>query len=796
MTDVPGGAPPVLIVQPPFVQLNAPYPAPYYLRAFLEARGIRTAVADHSIGLFGRIFSRDGLRAVFDAARPSVEERLARPAAGKRREEEAIRENLARYLSQEELWTAAIDRTVAFLRGEDREFGHLLSAANGALPAGDRTLRFIDSVGKQPSPDDARRVASCMLADLADFIAAAADPGFSLVRYAESLAASVRRFADVEAALDGWTLRSFYAPLLEEEWDRAEHEFAPTEARPLVLACTVPFPGCLAGALAAARSAKAHFGARVLTVAGGGYVNTELRSIRSTAFFDYFDFLSFDRGYGSLSAILDEVSRSRPAAGALYKTVYRSGADGTLVGSPDQPPSGKPEASAMPTASAVPEADYARLDAESPAVVFPDYRGVDFSRYILPVDDENPMHRLWSDGRWMKAYLAHGCYWAACAFCDVQLDYIRGYLPVDVDALFAHLVSQAAATGVRGVHLVDEAAPVAALLRLAELNRAAGLPLVFWGNIRFERAFTPDIAAALAAGGLLGVSAGIEIASERGFKRLGKGIGLPDVVRSCAAFKEAGILVHAYLIFGFWDETDGEILDSAETMRQLFAAGLVDSAFWHKFVLTRHSRVMRERKKGRHPELEPIAAEGGDLADGDFADNDLRFRGEDRFDRWSAPLDGLTAAWMAGESLDRPVAEGIPFPVPAPTVPPDLAESLLDGYARDRDADREAFPGNPAGADGRRAVFLGSRPVAESLADGRVRLRWTFRLQDHSVDLPPTAATETLRLLRAGPQDAFGFADAGKLAAELQAAIGKKAFPGVWRALREGGLVLLPEKTP
>jgi hypothetical protein len=766
----------VLLVQPPFVQLNAPYPAPYYLASFLGARGVSARAADHSIETFSRIFCRSGIARIFSDAREAAEARLSAPGRVDAAER-AVRENLSRYLSQERMWISSVDRTVAFLRGEDREFGHLLAAANGALPAGDRTARFIESCGGSPGPDDAPRIATLMIADLADFIAVVLDPSFALVRYAESIAASVRRFADVEETLDGYVLRSFYQPLLEDEWERAEREGVPTEDAPLVLACTVPFPGCLAGALAAGRSAKARFGRRVRVVLGGGYANTELRSVRAAGLFDYIDFLSFDRGYGSLAAILD-LEGAAPRR-SVYKTVYRS-AEGTLVGDPEA-------STARPAAPDGQEAEgddfspYAAIDREAPVRTFPDYRDADFSRYIRPVDDENPMHRLWSDGRWLKAYLAHGCYWHACAFCDVALDYIRGYVPADADALFSHLTAQAALTGVRGVHLVDEAAPPETLVRLAQLNRAAGLPLVFWGNIRFEKDFTPDVAAVLASGGLLGVSAGIEVASERGFKRVGKGLGLSEVVRSCAAFKEAGILVHAYLIFGFWDEDDGEIIDSAETVRQLFRAGLLDSAFWHKFVLTRHSRIMREQRAGRHPGLEPIVA---DAAAGDFADNDLRFAGEHRTDRWSAPLDALTAAWMSGEALDRPVREALPFKAPSPTVRPDLAESLLDGYARDRDEARETIPG-AEDRTARTAFFLGSDPVLEGA--GAPTLAWTHRLERRVLAFAEvSAAAETRRALR----EAADGMPSQVLVEVLREAAGEAAFPAVWRALREGGLAL------
>ena len=815
----------ILLIQPPFVQLNAPYPAPYYLQAFLAEKGLATRVADHSIGLFSRIFCGQGLTTVFAAARPLIEARLSQVAIQdggqphgriSAAEDRQARLNLSRYLSRSKDWIATIDRVVEFLRGGDPEFGHLLSAANGTLPSGARVERFLASVDGSPSPNEAREMATLMLADLADLIRVVLDPGFSLVRYAENLAASVHSFAEVEPAVDGWILRTFYEPLLQEEWYHIERDCAPSDDKPFILACTLPFPGCLAGALAAARSAKARFGNKVRTIAGGGYVNTELRSISSARFFDYFDYLSFDRGYGAIQSMLESegileapnpvesesipTRKSRP----LYKTIFRDPDTGKLVGGSDT------DTSAARIGLAA-MSRYGSIDEEAPSRIFPDYRSVDFSRYILPLDDANPMHRLWSDGRWLKVYLAHGCYWHACAFCDVKLDYISGYLGVDPDALFAHLLVQAEATRVRGVHLVDEAAPVASLLRLAQLNREAGLPLVFWGNIRFERDFTPDRAAALAAGGLLGVSAGVEVATERGFKRVGKGIGLKEVVRACAAFKEAGILVHAYLIFGYWDEDDQEIIDSVETVRQLFAAGLVDSAFWHKFVLTRHSRIYAERERGRHPKLELVDTSNKTGGETDFADNDLRFRGEERHERWSAPLDTLAGLWMSGEQVDKGFGQGIegllPFKTPVPRVAPDTVESLLDAYARDRNDALDTLPAllqapksatRPGSSPGRHSesgqgspvspwLFLGGEPIAETILDrkGRphARLSWNYRLETHELQVGEERGSRNLaRAIKAALTSA-------NPVESLSALMDQDSLARAWPILRRGGLV-------
>ncbi|MDR0451938.1 MAG: radical SAM protein [Treponema sp.] len=789
----------IYLAQPPLVQLNSPYPAVYYLRSFLEKRGFPCIAADHSIALFEQVFCPAGLGRIFARAR-EIFGRGANPAENA--EGPGPRYDVARFLSEEERWLSCIERFSAFLRGRDREWGHLLTLANGVLPSGPRFDAALASFGGQPPADAAALLAGKLLADLAGFIAAAVDRAFALVRYRGG-GAGAADFSQAKQDSSGYLLREFYEPWLEGEWDRLEEAAAALpaaeSAAPLVVCISIPFPGCLAGALACARSARRRFAGRLAVVAGGGFVNTELRFAGEKAggaeIFDYSDYLSFDKGYGSLEAILEASGGNSRPDGPLYRTMYRSG--GRVIAGPGI--TGGPPLSAGDLRREEEEREAART-------VFPDYTGADFSRYCYPVDDANPMHRLWSDGRWLKAYLAYGCYWHACAFCDVTLDYIRDFVPVDPDALFDHLLDQAEKTGVRGVHFVDEAAPASSLLRFAELNRAAGLPLVFWGNIRFEKDYTPDAAAVLAAGGLLGVSAGIEVATESGFKRIGKGIGLREVVRSCAAFKEQGILTHAYLIYGYWDEDKREIIDSAEITRQLFEAGLLDSAFWHQFVLSCHSRLYAEWQQGRRPGLKVIDPPDPALPGG-VTRNDLGFQGEERFAKFGDPLDRLLAFWLAGDAA-FPVAEAFPFKVPAPSVPPLLVADMLEVYARDRDASRAAVPGENAG----QALFLGSRPMLSGNR-GKARLEWSWRLERHGITVRAGAAEKAAAEGRPGAEnrgtsgcrDALGMA--GRVAALLEEAAGGpgteaaelycglleilgKDAAGAWRALRNGGLAL------
>lgn len=750
---------PVVIFQPPLVQLNSPYPSGAYLAAFFRGlgregwspSGLSGAVSDIAptdmsadgapevpfradsaavepvpggLGevpgpvrwidgselFFRSLFSRDGIGRLFELSRGAA---LSRADRAERSGDDETAFQLRRYVSRSESWTDWIDGIVSILCGGDRELCHSFIRSPGA-PRGARMDSWLAGLsgsgdngggggtGREPTADDARTLATLALEDIADYIAAVYDPEFSLVRYAESIAASERDFEHVEAGLKRPLVKDFMEPLFTKLWEGVD-AWLPAGTGRFLLCLSVPFPGTLIGALAAARSARRRFGPRVTVALGGGYVNTELRSCDYDRLFEYVHHLSFDRGYGGYA---DWFRKSCPPA--------EQGSAGTEAGKPG---------TRFPRRVFCPE-DLRAFENAVTASIVPDYSDIDFSRYPRLADTPNPMHRLWSDGTWMKAMLAHGCYWHRCSFCDVTLDYIRGFRMVNVPALYAGLSAQADRAGVRGVHFVDEAAPPRALRDFADenLRAAAGgrRSLSFWGNIRFERSFSRDLAEYLSFAGLSAVSGGIEIASEEGFKAVDKGIDLENLVATCAAFKEAGVLVHSYLIYGYWNEDAQGVIDSAETMRQLFAFGLVDSAFWHKFVLTRHSRVYDEWTRGMHRDgsrrLQPLGE-----SPGTFAANDLRFKGEDETARYTEPLDAALRAWMGGEALDRPIRKWFPYDMPAPSIAGNLIETYIDAYERRRDAERSA-PYDPKS----RYAWTGSLPVpaGERGSDGKREFLW------------------------------------------------------------------------
>lgn len=684
----------VLILQPPIVQLNTAYPSGAYLHSFFTSQGCRAQWIDLSLLLYKDIFSRAGLSKLFSLCEKKA---AARAEKAEREGDSETAFQLRRYISEKNLWINWIDCITAILSPGTSEhnssgFENAHRFVFGAhVPRGNRMERFLAGLDREPTTDDARSLASFALADIADFIAAVFDEHFSLVRYAESLTISQSSFAQVASGADSPVMSEFYIPLLEKLF--GAHK--PFDFQ--IVCISVPFAGTFAAALATGRFLKEQFGRKTYISFGGGFINTELRETAEPLLAEYCDALCYDRGYASYRQLIASVPRiietKNAAKPVLPSQIYKmrqffSDSENTV--SVIEPAQGKPED--------------IQFENETTSALIPDFSDIDFSQYPRLTDDTNPMHRLWSDGAWIKAYMAHGCYWHKCAFCDVTLDYVCGYRPVNVEKLYDGLLSQCRKKGIYGIHFVDEAMPPALMISFARKNIENGSPITWWGNIRFEKSFTRDVADFLAAGGLIGVSAGLESATGNGLTAIHKGTDLPSIVGACCAFKEAGILVHAYMIYGYWWEKPLDLINSMETLRQFYENRLLDSCFWHKFVLTRHSRVYKEWKEGTIPDLHPIEpAPDAPL----FAHNGIHFSGEQKSEKYGAALANSLEHWMHGKRISTPVQSWFNFPVPKPTVARNCIARYVSEYEKKRD---EAFK-KPVPSDPSKTAWLGGETV-------------------------------------------------------------------------------------
>ena len=619
----------VLSVIPPMTQLNTPYPSTAYLTGFLRARGIDARQADLALGLVLALFTPEGLAAVRESAR-------ALPPARRTPRVAAFEAAFERY-------AATIAPTIRFLQGGDATLAHRI-AGRAFLPEGERFAAldaYVDprepdagdplawAFGALGTQDRARHLATLYLNDLADVLRDAVDERFEFVRYAESLALSQPSFDPLADALAA-------PPTLVDATLARLTEAALAEHAPDVLLLSVPFPGAVYGALRIAQAAKAaRPGLRIAL--GGGYVNTELRELAEPRLFDLVDAVTLDAGERPLLALLEHWS-GRRSRERLVRCFVREG-------------------------DAVRYVDIGEADVPFEQVGTPTWDGLPLARYLSLLDLLNPMHRLWSDGRWNKLTVAHGCYWKKCSFCDVGLDYISRYDAASAATLVDRIEAIVAETGNTGFHFVDEAAPPKSLKALAAELERRRVAISWWGNVRFEKSFTPELCEALAASGCIAISGGLEVASDRLLKLMKKGVSVEQVARVTRAFADAGVMVHAYLMYGFPTQTVQDTVDALETVRQLFAEGCIHSGFWHRFACTVHSPVGRE-PAAYGVTLLPLPA-------GRFAKNDVGFvdpTGVDH-DTLGRALKQAVYNSMHGIGLDEDVRRWFDVRVPKPTVP-------------------------------------------------------------------------------------------------------------------------------
>ncbi len=618
--------PKILLITPPFTQLNTPYPATAYLKGFLKTKGIACEQLDLGIEVILRLFSRAGLSAMFDAVDTSAD----------------LSENSRRIYAMRQQYLLTIEPVIDFLQDKNPTLAHLICEGN-YLPEASRFAQLDElewAFGTMGIRDKARHLATLYLEDLADLVKEAVDPHFGFSRYAERLALSATSFDPLYTELTD--APGFIDHML---FDILEKKV--TETQPDVVALSIPFPGNLYGGLRCGQWLKQHMDPEVRVVMGGGYANTELRTVKDVRLFEFVDYVTLDDGEAPILHLIEHLRGVRSKE-ALKRTLTLS--EGTVIycnGSKEK-------------------------DVPQREVGTPDYHGLPLDKYLSVIEIANPMHRLWSDGRWNKLTLAHGCYWGKCTFCDISLDYIKRYEPVTASVICDRIEELIAATGERGFHFVDEAAPPALMRDVALEIIRRGLTVVWWTNIRFEKSFTSDLCQLLAASGCIAVSGGLEVASDRLLQLIDKGVTVAQVARVAQHFTQAGIKVHAYLMYGFPTQTAQETIDSLEVVRQLFMEGVVQSGYWHQFAMTAHSPV------GMFPEKFKVEKIPGQ--EGDFANNDIRHIDKEGaiHDVFSEGLKKSLFNYMHGMCFDFPLGEWFDFNVPKTSLPEDYITAALE----------------------------------------------------------------------------------------------------------------------
>ena len=670
----------VLLITPPFTQLNTPYPATAYLKGFLNTKDVTSFQTDLGIEVTIALFSQQGLQQLFGSIASN----------------EGFSENINRIWTLRAQYMQTIDAAIRFLQGHNPTLARLI-CNRGFLPEAGRFAQLDDltwAFGNMGLQDKAKHLATMYLEDLSDFIKETVDSHFGFSRYAERLGRSANSFDELYLALQKpYTyIDHILVKILEQHM---------ATVQPKLVAISVPFPGNLYAALRCGQWIKQHFPSAKVAM-GGGFANTELRSLSDARVFEFFDFIALDDGEAPLENLLHHIESNN-----IPDTLKR-----TLT---------------LQDEAVIYINNAACTDYKQGQVGTPDYSDLLLDKYISAIELVNPMHSLWSDGRWNKLTMAHGCYWGKCTFCDISLNYIQHYEPLTAAIVCNRMEEMIAQTGENGFHFVDEAAPPALMRSLALEIIRRKLVVSWWTNIRFEKSFTRDLCLLLKASGCIGVSGGLEVASDRLLKLIQKGITVAQVARVTKSFKDAGIMVHAYLMYGFPTQTAQETIDSLEMVRQLFEAGILQSAFWHQFAMTAHSPV------GLNPDEYKVVKKINVI--GTFANNDIEHTdptGADH-DTFGFGLKKSLLNYMHGACYDYPLQKWFDFKVPKTSIKPAYITEALQ--------DEPVLVAKPT----TKLVWLGNMPQVEDYVKSKKGSQWEMS----TLSFESTTETLSIKLNKA-----------------------------------------------
>ncbi|GEP50580.1 radical SAM protein [Flavobacterium noncentrifugens] len=652
----------IFLFTPPFTQLNTPYPATAYIKGFLNTKNIPSTQADLGIEVILELFSKKGLERIFkDAENKTLQ----------------LSANAGRILALQDEYLKTIDAVILFLQGKNPTLS-LQICQEDFLPEASRfaQLEELDwAFGTMGTQDKAKHLSTLYLEDISDFIVEAVDENFGFSRYAERLGRSANSFDELYAALQlGHTyIDEILIEILRKKIESIQPDF---------VLISVPFPGNLYAAFRSAQWIKKHY-PNIKISMGGGFPNTELRSLSDARVFEFLDFITLDDGEMPVENLIEHLEGKRNLCD-LKRTF-------ALV-------DGKVQYINNSTCR-----DYKQSETGTP-----DYSDLLLDKYISVIEIVNPMHRMWSDGRWNKLTMAHGCYWGKCTFCDISLDYIKVYEPVAANLLCDRVEELIAQTGQNGFHFVDEAAPPALMRALALEIIRRKIAVTWWTNIRFEKSFTKDLCLLLKASGCIAVSGGLEVASDRLLELIDKGVTVEQVAKVTRNFTEAGIMVHAYLMYGYPTQTIQETVDSLEMVRQLFEAGILQSGFWHQFAMTAHSPV------GLYPEQFGVVKES-DIV-GSFANNDINYTDQTGIDhdKFSFGLKKSLFNYMHGICFDYPLQDWFEFKIPRTKIPDDFIFNALN-------EDTDLSIKNSA-----KVIWLGGKPSMERFTKTKKGRSWNM----------------------------------------------------------------------
>ncbi|MDG1529400.1 MAG: radical SAM protein [Polaribacter sp.] len=614
----------LLLITPPFTQLNTPYPATAYLKGFLNTKGISSFQMDLGIEVIVELFTHETFKELFDIAFEN---------------DTIISENCQRIYTLREDYLQPLNEVILFLQGKNQTLARQI-CTESFLPQASRFEQLDDlewAFGSMGMQDKAKHLATLYLEDLSDFIIECIDENFGFSRYAERLGQSANSFDELykHLQLDVTFIDAITLSILEKRINQTQ---------PKLVCISVPFPGNLYSAFRCAQFIKANYPTIQISM-GGGFPNTELRSLKDVRVFEFFDFITLDDGELPIELLHKQITSNKEDFD--FKRTFLLQNNVVVYNNNSK------------------EKDYKQSE-----VGTPDYSDLLLDAYISVIEIANPMHSLWSDGRWNKLTMAHGCYWGKCTFCDISLDYIKIYEPIAAKTLVDRMEELIAQTGENGFHFVDEAAPPALMKALALEIIKRKLTVTWWTNIRFEKNFTKDICLLLKASGCIAVSGGLEVASDRLLKLIDKGVTVEQVARVTRNFTEVNIMVHSYLMYGYPTQTIQETIDSLEMVRQLFELGILQSGFWHQFAMTTHSPV------GMNPSAYGITPNYQDIT---FANNDIEFVDSTGIDhtQFSFGLKKSLFNFMHGIGFEIPIQDWFDFEIPETTIDPDFINDSL-----------------------------------------------------------------------------------------------------------------------